>query len=736
MTNVRCGKFYHVYLLYTGQDKTNVDVAYLELKKLQLEAFYDSLDVSWGDSTSTIADDAFRRSTLVGAFLSDAFFRDDQAKSYLDTALKRSQEESGRDVVGLLLNLTEGEATKKCPLLNSNRVKLVSYKGGADYSRWAREIRDKSRVCSKPSDSVTEDKLLQTCHQNLNVKIILHDMRRFPDSAEVQAESLVKLQECALKGDNQTIMLQEDGIVFVAKILATYKTNHNIYRYGLGTIACMCFRRDDIRRVAGNCGVVSSVIHAFDHFIDDEDVLQEACACVTNLSMDKQNRQQFLAESVACRMANVIKQKGSHLLLLRWSYSAFWAISKNCPEGISQFLDCQGIELLINAMDHRITSPKTNLKELDSILHAHACRLATVVASVGEVRLELIEKGMLEKCRQVQLAFPKTDSAHKAAGATIEALLGQEGVELDHVEIMLRLTGDAAKLHWLLRTGMSVFHCSAVQCYVLSSLFFLTESTRDEMASFGGFQYLVHVMTSPRYLDNAEIQEKTCSCLATFCRAHRDNKQRATNCGALIAVIDTMKRFLYHKQNANPKLFQEALAAMVNMTSGIAENQVTAAKRSVIGLVLRIMETFEHDLELTRWGAALLATVCNENEENIRRAEKQSVISRLVHTWQCRMGDEVTVLWVSKATARMCAVNEMIDKFCQQGALELVQEATALYSGKDRSPIELSLRQCMHLLLKEESADDQKKSVWRNLSEKGLRFTYNVQVFDYRCRSQ
>ena len=35
---------------------------------------------------------------------------------------------------------------------------------------------------------------------------------------------------------------------------------------------------------------------------------------------------------------------------------------------------------------------------------------------------------MLEKCRQVQLAFPKTDSAHKAAGATIEALLGQEGV--------------------------------------------------------------------------------------------------------------------------------------------------------------------------------------------------------------------------------------------------------------------------------------------------------------------
>lgn len=47
---------------------------------------------------------------------------------------------------------------------------------------------------------------------------------------------------------------------------------------------------------------------------------------------------------------------------------------------------------------------------------------------LGEVRLELIEKGMLEKCRQVQLAFPKTDSAHKAAGATIEALLGQEGV--------------------------------------------------------------------------------------------------------------------------------------------------------------------------------------------------------------------------------------------------------------------------------------------------------------------
>lgn len=47
------------------------------------------------------------------------------------------------------------------------------------------------------------------------------------------------------------------------------------------------FVQDDIRRVAGNCGVVSSVIHAFDHFIDDEDVLQEACACVTNLSMDK-----------------------------------------------------------------------------------------------------------------------------------------------------------------------------------------------------------------------------------------------------------------------------------------------------------------------------------------------------------------------------------------------------------------------------------------------------------------
>lgn len=133
-------------MLYTGQDKTNVDVAYVELKKLQLEAFYDSLDVSWGDSTSTIADDAFRRSTLVGAFLSDAFFRDDQSKSYLDTALKRSQEESGRDVVGLLLNLTEGEATKKCPLLNSNHVNWCHTKEGLTIQDGREKLETKAEV--------------------------------------------------------------------------------------------------------------------------------------------------------------------------------------------------------------------------------------------------------------------------------------------------------------------------------------------------------------------------------------------------------------------------------------------------------------------------------------------------------------------------------------------------------------------------------------------------------------
>eukprot|EP00118_Oscarella_pearsei_P023053 m.271555 g.271555 ORF g.271555 m.271555 type:complete len:316 (+) comp40551_c0_seq10:1766-2713(+) len=301
----------------------------------------------------------------------------------------------------------------------------------------------------------------------------------------------------------------------------------------------------------------------------------------------------------------------------------------------------------------------------------------------------------------------------------MQVLDNRDPVDSPSEETNLKLCGLQKELHWVLKKGRSVLHCSAIQSYTLSKMIAVCDSTRDVMIEFEGFEYIVNVMELLAFSDNAEIQEKACWCLAAFCRRHGANKRHASQCGALTSVLKVIERFNYHSGNGNPRLFQKAFAALVEMSSDIDENRKFIGEEGGISSVLYAMETFHFSSEMSRWGAAMLATVCIDSEENARKVKDQYGIKRLVTTLNDRLNDEVTVLWVSKAMRNMSIVEGVVESFYDEGAKDLVQKALAIYSTKQLTETESLLQECLRLLLKIDSSREEASFLARRNFESG-----------------
>eukprot|EP00118_Oscarella_pearsei_P019200 m.202643 g.202643 ORF g.202643 m.202643 type:complete len:745 (+) comp39615_c0_seq10:81-2315(+) len=700
---IRQGKAYDCFLLYATSDKKHADVACRELGKLSLNNFDPLADISWGNS-ETESWKAFNISSVIGVVLSESFFADSSRMNYLDAALRTKTKPGGRNIVCLLIKLTESKAVQRCPFLtNCKNVKLLRYQGISDYSTWAAEVQKK---CEDGVSRCAEAELeARTIEEKPDVQALLNDMKMSIDNVDFQVESLITLKNCALKGPcYQTLILDHGGIELIVKILERFNTKTRIYRHGLATIASTSWKRDDVRKLARKCGAVARVLHAFERFKEMPDVAQEACACTKNLGIDRENCQRLVDGSVTKHILDVFRRRRDHLLLQRWTCAALHTTC-GVSDGIKEFLEQKGLEVVMQAMNFR------HERKRDSVQQKWTCRLSTrLAASSGEVRHELIARGLRRECFAIQVAFPASDEAHQDATQTLRildnkapigsfrGLLDVNSLFLDFVskEAILGLAGLQEELHWVLREGRSVFQCSGVQSYTLSKMIAVSDSTQNDIIQFEGFEYIVEVMKTEKFRHNADVQEKACWCLSAFCKDHDANKKHATSCGALKSVLDTIEQFLYHPDNGNPHLFQKAFTALVKMSEGVDTNKTFIGERNGIASILNAMESFHCSAEVTHWGVAVLATVCRDNKENTGKIVTFYGVERLVETLKEWLSDEMTVLWVSRTIRNMSIVEGVIKSFCDNGAKDYIQKALDWYSSTETKS---SLQECLRLLL-------------------------------------
>ena len=125
VTNSIVSKKYDVFISHANKDKSDyVDELYLSLRKLNINIFYDSEILSWGDNWKQIILDGTEKSEFAIIVISENFFGREWTERELEEFLNRQNANGQKIVLPLLHNVTIDKLVEIYPYLGD--IQMIS----------------------------------------------------------------------------------------------------------------------------------------------------------------------------------------------------------------------------------------------------------------------------------------------------------------------------------------------------------------------------------------------------------------------------------------------------------------------------------------------------------------------------------------------------------------------------------------------------------------------------------
>lgn len=125
VTNSIVSKEYDVFISHANKDKSDyVDELFLSLKKLNINIFYDSDILSWGDNWKQVILDSTEKSEFAIIVISENFFGREWTERELEEFLNRQNANGQKIVLPLLHNVTIDKLVEIYPYLGD--IQMIS----------------------------------------------------------------------------------------------------------------------------------------------------------------------------------------------------------------------------------------------------------------------------------------------------------------------------------------------------------------------------------------------------------------------------------------------------------------------------------------------------------------------------------------------------------------------------------------------------------------------------------